>query len=390
MSAIWSLLYIDTPASSEAIFELLDRACSDVVDGHVVRHLYGSGGSMDLLLDEHELIRAPEPDRVAQMETPGHPCMLIYPAYQGIVTVGLLYWFSPEQVMDATPRGWARRTAHVAKEDRDGSLAGSVWAGDTVLEAIPQVALRLSAAICADVALMAFMRNPAVDVTAIWFARAGAWVDYYFRRDYEGRINTLHWAKAAAGLFDGRFAFVTHVNTPKSPSGYRLAFHAEDMARPYRPELTTYDARVARLYVPFWEHHLQPVGIVHYDTDALLRPPEGPVTIRAVLPRPPEAIDPRARLRERRLLRLLTRNVPLDRAGLQFRDEASGEESIVFGMEVDWLSPRRIEVDMRRIEKLLWLGREVTMRVRLVECEAARYIPMTPWSEPFIRLGKQG
>ncbi len=88
-----------------------------------------------------------------------------------------------------------------------------------------------------------------------------------------------------------------------------------------------------------------------------------------------------------RLLRLLTRNVPLGMAGLQFRDEATGEESCIFVMEVDRTSPRRLEVDMRTIEDLLWPGRAVTLRVRIRDCEEARYAPLTPWSEPFLRLG---
>jgi len=227
-------------------------------------------------------------------------------------------------------------------------------------------------------------------VTSVWFARGGEWVDWYVRSDVEGRIEAVRLAERAGELFGGRFAFLGRTRPPVGVGEDPVAFHAEDTGLAHGPEWTTYDPKVARLYVPFWEASLQPVGMIVYDIDALLAPAASPVAIRAVLPRPPMAVDPRAPERDARLLRLATSNVPLDRAGLQFRDEASGEESIVFRMEVDWISARRIELDMGRVEPLLWPGRALTLRVRIINGQDARYVPMTPWSKPFLRRGYGG
>src|SRR5215217_3532116 len=316
MSALWGLLYLDTERDAPEVLAAVDAACVEVVDGRTYGWTVCAGRSIRVAYEEHEVVPGPGRDRVERAAAAGHPCLVVYPRHEGLVTIGLLAWFSPEKVTDATPEGWAERAGRVAEERRRGSLADSVWVDDSRVEAIPELARWLSRELPAEVAQIVFARNPAVEVTSVWFARGGEWVDWYVRSDVEGRIEAVRLAERAGELFGGRFAFLGRTRPPVGVGEDPVAFHAEDTGLAHGPEWTTYDPKVARLYVPFWEASLQPVGMIVYDIDALLAPAASPVAIRAVRPRPPMAVDPRAPERDARLLRLATSNVPLDRAGL--------------------------------------------------------------------------
>jgi sugar lactone lactonase YvrE len=105
----------------------------------------------------------------------------------------------------------------------------------------------------------------------------------------------------------------------------------------------------------------------------------GPV-ITSVYPEPPYCtLRNSTKLYERRL-EITGEGFPNANRNLQFKKVSTGELSIHFGMEVDWVSASKITVDMARIQDLLWADAKVTLAVRLTN-EVLE--PITDWSAEF-------
>jgi hypothetical protein len=109
-----------------------------------------------------------------------------------------------------------------------------------------------------------------------------------------------------------------------------------------------------------------------------------PSVIRAVSPSPPlcalrDSPDP-----ARRRLELRGERFPTKNHGLQFRRLADDTLSIVFDMEVEWVSDAYVRLDMALIRGLLWLDRVLPLAVRLMDTADANYRPLSDWSRPFV------
>ncbi len=75
----------------------------------------------------------------------------------------------------------------------------------------------------------------------------------------------------------------------------------------------------------------------------------------------------------RRTLKLSGEHFPLIHHGLQFRHQYSGNLSIIFDMEVNWIGTTRIALDMARIKEMLWQNRRAALQVRIMDTEDASY-----------------
>jgi hypothetical protein len=109
-----------------------------------------------------------------------------------------------------------------------------------------------------------------------------------------------------------------------------------------------------------------------------------PSVIRAVSPSPPlcalrDSPDP-----ARRRLELRGERFPTQNHGLQFRRLADDTLSIVFDMEVDWVSDARVRLDLALIRGLLWPDRVLPLAVRVMDTTDANYRPLSDWSRPFV------
>ena len=109
-----------------------------------------------------------------------------------------------------------------------------------------------------------------------------------------------------------------------------------------------------------------------------------PVVIHAVSPSPPACVLRASPDPARRRLELRGEGFPTANHGLQFRRLADDALSIVFDMEVDWLSASRVKLDLALIRELLWPDPVVRLAVRLMDTTDAIYRPLSDWSAPFM------
>lgn len=105
-----------------------------------------------------------------------------------------------------------------------------------------------------------------------------------------------------------------------------------------------------------------------------------PSSISSVNPIPPYCVYRNASAVYERLLELRGQNFSTTNQALQFRKVSTGEVSIHFGMEVNWVSSQLITVDMARIKHLLWTDSKAVLRVRLTQ----GYQPASEWSPEFL------
>lgn len=105
--------------------------------------------------------------------------------------------------------------------------------------------------------------------------------------------------------------------------------------------------------------------------------------IHAVSPQPPRCVLRASPDPARRRLTLQGEGFPSANHGLQFRRLADDACSIIFDLEVDWLSATQVTLDMARIADLLWPDRLVRLAVRLMDTTNANYRPLSGWSAPF-------
>jgi hypothetical protein len=108
-----------------------------------------------------------------------------------------------------------------------------------------------------------------------------------------------------------------------------------------------------------------------------------PAVIHAVSPSPPACVLRASPDPARRWLELRGEGFPTTNHGLQFRRLADDALSIIFDMEVDWLSATRIKLDLALIRDLLWRDPVLPLAVRLMDTTNANYRPLSDWSAPF-------
>lgn len=106
--------------------------------------------------------------------------------------------------------------------------------------------------------------------------------------------------------------------------------------------------------------------------------------IRAIEPALPACVLRASRDPVRRRLTLRGERFPTSNHGLQFRRLSDDALSIIFDMEVEWLSAQQVALDMALVRDLLWPDRVVRLAARLMDTADANYRPLSAWSEPFI------
>jgi hypothetical protein len=383
MSAHWLLAYLKTGADSPAVAEAVRAALRAEVDGKLYEH----SRKVTFPYPPHDYAPArADFDREA-VYARNQPSILLYPPKNGLYTIQWLCFFSPMNIMlsDRESReGFARA---VAAERQTGELFGSALLWDMAPVIFPEMLRELSRLLDAEIAQVLFLRNPAVDVTAVQFYRRGQYVAEFFSRYYEGIPDRLDIppAEAVSDLMDGRFRFVC--SPPKTfEDGFVRHFSAEDFgSATVNPEFSSYTPDTSRLFVPFWIKDFKPFGIISYDLEGLL----DRRYVKGSAPRPViHEIHPPCVLRSaedaaRRRLILTGEHFPVIHHGLQFQNQATGRLSIIFDMEVSWEGMARISVDMARIKHLLWPDRRLPLRVRIMDTENANYQPISDWSVVF-------
>ncbi len=113
-------------------------------------------------------------------------------------------------------------------------------------------------------------------------------------------------------------------------------------------------------------------------------PSDRGVSIHTVAPAPPACVLRYAPHADERVLVLSGVNFPLASHGLQFRRFAPDELSLIFDMEVNWISDTRISVDLAHITDLLWPDRRLALCARLMDTTNANYQALSNWSPVFI------
>ena len=381
MSAQWALTYVKTAADPQAVLGAVRAVLRTQVDGTLVTQTRG----VSLTYPSHEY--APvgaDFDHAALYERP-QPALLLFPPKNDLFTLGWIYFFSPVSIMmsDRDSRAHTARLIHKAQAAGESSGAAEMAA-----VVFPDVMRDLSRRLEAEIAFVLFLRNPAVDVTAIQFFRQGEAVTEYFCRLYDGQADRvdLPAPDALRDLFDGRFQFVSAPQVADE-EGYVRRFSAEDFGRAeINPAYTTYTPAESRLFVPFWIDGFKPFGIVTYDFDALFERRY----VNGTAPQPViHEVSPACVLRShrdpaRRTLALVGEHFPIIHHGLQFLRPDSGELSIIFDMEVHWIGTTRIAVDMARLKTMLWPDPRVVLHVRMMDTENASYRAISDWSSAFV------
>jgi hypothetical protein len=384
MSAHWGLAYLKTGADQDTVLDAVRTALRAEVDGR----LYTSVRNVTLTYPPHDAAPVRDDfDRMA-LYARSQPAILLYPSKNGLYSIEFVYCFSPAHIMMSDRESRERTARAITDAQAAGELAGSGLVYDMAAVVFPQVMRELSRALDAEIAFVLFMRNPAVDVTAIQFYRRGEAAAEYFCRLYEGQPDRIDIPEpgAVGDLMDGRFRFVSRPQEP-AEDGFVRRFSAEDFGRAsVNPEYTAYTPEQSRLFVPFWIDDFKPFWIISYDLEGLFERRY----VKGTAPRPViREITPACVLRSdpdpaRRALILSGEHLPVIHHGLQFRSQDTGELSIIFDMEIHWTGTARILVDMARIQHLLWPERRVKLQARIIDTENADYRAISDWSAAFV------
>lgn len=105
--------------------------------------------------------------------------------------------------------------------------------------------------------------------------------------------------------------------------------------------------------------------------------------ITAVAPVPPACVLRNAADALERQLELRGSGLTTTDAHVQFLNPATSEQSINFGIEINWLSDDRITVDLALIKHILWSDPKLTLRARITD-GSQNYQPISDWSAPFL------
>lgn len=105
------------------------------------------------------------------------------------------------------------------------------------------------------------------------------------------------------------------------------------------------------------------------------------ILIQHVEPAPPYCVVLNSLNTEERTIRIHGNNLPTMDHHLQFKRLDTGDETIHFGIEVDWQSELLASIDVATIAQYLWGDDKVSVAVRLTD---SSYLPASRWSTEFI------
>lgn len=260
MSADWSLTYLKTDASLDAVFDSVVSAFYATLANRLYETESHNGEYVNIKLETMIVEKFDDAVRaqiivdslILEFITRG---IILYPQMYGLYTMA-----DSVNVFDTLYAGRERRSELVNRSEEWQSIL-------LFMNFIANVTQRLKA----DASHILHSRTPAGTATGVHFFRSGEFIDDYYWEEIEGtdgKVELPQKPDELHKLLDGRFAFLTLqpqidylYNAEETFERY---FVGEDLATTEVGDI--FKLRASNLYVPFWDEHAKPFGAVYCPT----------------------------------------------------------------------------------------------------------------------------